>query len=720
MKKITLLFMLASLSGFAQTINIPDAAFKTILLSSSTQNSIAQDFNYQSIQIDSNNDGEIQVSEALQVVRLTPFTSFNYNLFITIQNIQGIENFVNLEQFIFNSAMAAQIDLSSNVNLKELVLAFNPNLSSLNITNNSNLEILNISDTPISALNITNNVNLKDLRFNGTLISSIDFSNCPLLNYVNCQNTPIIELDFSNNRGVYIGCGGNALKYVNIKNGFADGFYIYPNFLAPNLEYICCDDSELALLNVTTGTTYPYIQIGTYCSFTPGGTFYTIAGESKFDGNANGCDPSDINLKNLKFDVTSSGVTGSFYAKASGNYSIPVQQGVHTIVPKLENPSYFNITPTSITANFPTQTSPLNQNFCITPNGIHYDLEITCTLLQAAIPGFDAYYKLIFKNKGNQVQSGIISLNFNDAVLDFVSSIPAEASVLPNILTWNYSNLKPFETREVNFIMNLNSPMETPPLNMGDRIAFTGNIQPTNTAIIDDNPDDNAINVNFGVVNSADPNDITCLEGNSVGINQVGKYVHYMIRFENIGTANAINVVIKNLIDATKFDVESLIPLSSNYDYFVRRRNNQYEFIFENIQLPFDDANNDGYVLYKIKLKNNLTLGATFTNQANIYFDFNFPIITNIESTTISALSTSNFDEDKIKIYPNPTSGILNIQTDNISEFNIEIFDLIGKKVGQFSNQNQLDISNYKSGIYLIKITDLQSNMTITQKVIKQ
>lgn len=713
--------MLASLSGFAQTINIPDAAFKTILLSASPLNNIAKNSNNLAIKIDSNNDGEIQVSEALQVVRLAPFTPFNYNLFITIQNTQGIENFVNLEQFIFTLAMAAQIDLSSNVNLKELNLVGNPNLSSLNITNNSNLEILNISDTPISALNITNNVNLKNLQFSGTLISSIDFSNCPLLNSVGCHGTPIVELDFSNNSAVSIFCGGNALKYVNMKNGFVDNFNINVNILAPNLEYICCDDgNELTGLNNTTGATYPYIQIGTYCSFTPGGTFYTIAGESKFDGNANGCDPSDINLKNLKFDVTSLGAVGSFYAKASGNYSIPVQQGVHTIVPKLENPSYFNITPTSITANFPTQTSPLNQNFCITPNGIHYDLEITCTLLQAAIPGFDAYYKLVFKNKGNQMQSGIISLNFNDAVLDFVSSIPAEASILPNILKWNYSNLKPFETREINFIMNLNSPMETPPLNMGDRIAFTGNIQPTDTAIIDDYPDDNAINVNFGVVNSADPNDITCLEGNSVGINQVGKYVHYMIRFENIGTANAINVVIKNLIDATKFDVQSLIPLSSNYDYFVRRRNNQYEFIFENIQLPFDDANNDGYVLYKIKLKNNLTLGATFTNQANIYFDFNFPIITNIESTTISALSTSNFDEDKIKIYPNPTSGILNIQTDTISEFTIEIFDLIGKKIGQFKNQNQLDISNYNAGMYLIKITDLQFNKTTTQKVIKQ
>jgi hypothetical protein len=71
-------------------------------------------------------------------------------------------------------------------------------------------------------------------------------------------------------------------------------------------------------------------------------------------------------------------------------------------------------------------------------------------------------------------------------------------------------------------------------------------------------------------------------------------------------------------------------------------------------------------------------------------------------------------------IYPNPTQGVINVQLQNSVEFTVEIFDLIGKKVGQFSNQNQLDISNYNAGMYLIKITDLQSNKTTTQKVIKQ
>lgn len=268
--------------------------------------------------------------------------------------------------------------------------------------------------------------------------------------------------------------------------------------------------------------------------------------------------------------------------------------------------------------------------------------------------------------------------------------------------------------------MNLNSPMETPALNNGDRIQFTGNIQPENNNIVDDFPADNDIAANFNVVNSADPNDITCLEGNSVGPNQIGKYVHYMIRFENIGTANAMNVVIKNLIDTSKFDLATLVPLYSNYNFVTKQTNNQFEFIFENINLPFDDANNDGYIVYKIKLKNNLVVGNTFTNQANIYFDYNFPILTNIESTIIEVLDNSSFDTSTISIYPNPTSDFINIQSDSLQDFNIEIFDLLGNQVGKHKNLKQVDISNFNSGVYLLKITNLENHQTKTLKVFKK
>jgi ELWxxDGT repeat protein len=82
--------------------------------------------------------------------------------------------------------------------------------------------------------------------------------------------------------------------------------------------------------------------------------------------------------------------------------------------------------------------------------------------------------------------------------------------------------------------------------------------------------------------------------------------------------------------------------------------------------------------------------------------------------------SSENNLTNSIMISPNPTSGIINLQAENLSEFTIEIYDLIGKKVGEFKNQNQLDITNHTSGIYILKVIDNQTSDTSTQKIIKQ
>ena len=61
---------------------------------------------------------------------------------------------------------------------------------------------------------------------------------------------------------------------------------------------------------------------------------------------------------------------------------------------------------------------------------------------------------------------------------------------------------------------------------------------------------------------------------------------------------------------------------------------------------------------------------------------------------------------------------MLNIPSEN--KLDINIYDLLGKNVGHFKNQKTIDISNLKSGIYLLKSTELQTDKTFTQKIIKQ
>jgi hypothetical protein len=133
--------------------------------------------------------------------------------------------------------------------------------------------------------------------------------------------------------------------------------------------------------------------------------------------------------------------------------------------------------------------------------------------------------------------------------------------------------------------------------------------------------------------------------------------------------------------------------------------------------LPFDDDNNDGYILFKIKTLSSLVIGDSFDNTAEIYFDFNFPIITNTETTAVEEeLSISENSNLDFSIYPNPTSGIINIsEFSNINE--ISILDLNGKVLKTISDvrstQGQINVEELTKGIYFLNIVSNNQNQVI-------
>ena len=254
--------------------------------------------------------------------------------------------------------------------------------------------------------------------------------------------------------------------------------------------------------------------------------------------------------------------------------------------------------------------------------------------------------------------------------------------------------------------LNVNSPMEIPAVNGGDILNYTALINGLNT---DETLVDNSATLNQIVVNSYDPNDKTCLEGTTINPSMIGQYVHYQIRFENTGTFPAENIVVKDMIDTTKFDIATLQITDASHSCVTRITNpNKVEFIFEDINLPFDDANNDGYVVFKIKTKSTLVVGNSISNLANIYFDYNFPIVTNTATSTYQVLGTNEFDSNNaLTLYPIPVKDNLNFSFKN-SEItsSISIYNLLGQLIQTITNpSNSIDVSNLQSGSYLIKVT---------------
>src|SRR5690554_5591982 len=149
MKHIVLvLSILMSGFSFGQIVNIPDANFKNALL------------NHFPV-IDTNNDGEIQLNEAIAYTGTLNVESQN------IADMTGIEAFVNITFLRCNNNQITQLDISNNTNLNTLYANVNQ-LTSFDASNNLNLTNLNLSNNLLTQLNIANgnNSNLITLNIN--------------------------------------------------------------------------------------------------------------------------------------------------------------------------------------------------------------------------------------------------------------------------------------------------------------------------------------------------------------------------------------------------------------------------------------------------------------------------------------------------------------------------------------------------------------------------
>ena len=114
--------------------------------------------------------------------------------------------------------------------------------------------------------------------------------------------------------------------------------------------------------------------------------------------------------------------------------------------------------------------------------------------------------------------------------------------------------------------------------------------------------------------------------------------------------------------------------------------------------------------MFKIKTLYSLIAGGTFDKEAQIYFDFNAPIITNTE--TVSVMSTAGIGrttDTSIQVFPNPASGFINVTGVSTLE-SVMLTDLNARTLSQtsFIGNNltqQVSLSNLSSGIYFVTVT---------------
>ncbi len=165
--------------------------------------------------------------------------------------------------------------------------------------------------------------------------------------------------------------------------------------------------------------------------------------------------------------------------------------------------------------------------------------------------------------------------------------------------------------------------------------------------------------------------------------------------------------------------------IDASHNYVMERIEEQVVWRFDTIMLP--DATTDpvgakGYVYFKIKPLA-FSEGTAIPNTAEIYFDFNPAIITNIFTTTFrTPLSNPDLEETVFSLTPNPASNQIRVNFNHVMQVaSITLYDLRGRvtllqKLTQ--NQLQIDISELKKGVYLAKF--VHGDQTYTSKLIKK
>jgi hypothetical protein len=98
------------------------------------------------------------------------------------------------------------------------------------------------------------------------------------------------------------------------------------------------------------------------------------------------------------------------------------------------------------------------------------------------------------------------------------------------------------------------------------------------------------------------------------------------------------------------------------------------------------------------------------------FIDLNFGTVSPTITYCVGVGIVANNVSSTINIYPNPTTGILNIEMEE--NFTIDIYNVLGEKVIT-TNDSKINLSSYQNGIYFVLLKDEIGNLIKQEKIIK-
>ena len=494
--------------------------------------------------------------------------------------------------------------------------------------------------------------------------------------------------------------------------GMSDFINTIPNTqtiyaIVEDINLVCISNIVALDLIVKDCTNLGVIEVNAFHDTDTNGTFET--NENLF---ANGVFTYEANNDGIQRQVSSS--TGSFTIISdddTNTYDIN-----YSLLDDYRD--CYEVSTTSFEDVSATNGDKVIYNFPIISENTCNDIAVYLVSYAPPRPGFDYLNRLVIQNKGiTPVASGTVEF-VHDASVTFnnVSGVDA-GNIVTNTatgFTLDFVNLQPNQQETV--LINMNVPVLT---SLGTLLTNTATYSVTDLSV-----ENNTSALSEIVIGSYDPNDIAESHGPDIFYDnfETTDYLYYTVRFQNVGTADAINVSIDNTLDS-RLDKSTIVMLSSSHYNVFTRIDDQLNWKFDNIHLPsedMDEPNSHGYVYYKIKPLAGYSVGDIIPNTAEIYFDINPAVVTNTFNTEfIETLSNKESNNADFSISPNPAKNLVKLRfnKNTNNSIAIRVLDIQGKLVFKSKNQlknsiTEIDVSHLKSGLYFLKVNDDTNQLT--------
>lgn len=257
MKHIYLLFTVL-LGGFlhAQIIAIPDVNFKAKLLQANATNGIALNMSEQPVAIDTNNNGEIEVSEVQNIKALNLSNS-------GISDLGGISSFVNLKWLRCSNNLLTEITIDNSIAIEQLLASYN-SISSVSVNFGENIEGVDLSYNNLTSFALDGGAFWESFNLSHNQLSSLTLSNLSM-EYFNISHNNLDQIQFVGTVWLYRTCNfsNNQFTILDVSDArfqYEDGIIILGN----NVEDVVLFPSMNQPSNVIYSSNNTSLDLGNF------------------------------------------------------------------------------------------------------------------------------------------------------------------------------------------------------------------------------------------------------------------------------------------------------------------------------------------------------------------------------------------------------------------------------------------------------------------------